>query len=1057
MKFQILDITNLSMLKTLIIYAAKKIYLNALSISAWICFLVVFNPIYAQQHKPLSITEENITVLPDALGNVIPDFSYAGYKGGDSEIPFIAAKVSVSHIKEDATNLIQYAIDYVSKLPKDTNGFRGAIQLSKGTYNVSGTLKIHTSGVVLRGAGLQDDGTVILGTGKSRNTLIEVVGGNNKVIESKLTINDNYVPVGGKKLIVEHNKTIKVGDHITITRPSSKEWIEKLGTDHFGGGITSIGWKPGQRDINWDRVVTAVNGNEILIDAPLTNAIEKEYSESYVSLYKWEDRVEQIGVENVKLVSSYDSSNSKDEDHRWMAISVNNAKDIWIRRIAFHHFAGSAVFLLSSSQRVTVEDCISLEPISEIGGQRRYTFHTKGQQTLFQRCYSEGGYHDFSIGYMAAGPNAFVHCHAYDSYNFSGAVDSWSTGSLFDNVYIDNHAISFKNRGQDGNGAGWTAANSLIWQSSAALVECEQPPTAMNWAYGIWSQFNGNGYWEKSNEHIKPRSMYYALLSARIGNSVSRRALFKPIDGGGTSSPTVELAKVLSTDSYSVESSLKDFIFQTINNNPLNIKLDGMLLTDEVKQNSINKLPSKNMTIHNGWLVAQEGVLVGNKLDVQWWSGSSRPYGTMKAKPHITRFVPGEKGLGLTDDLTEVAKYMTSNNILSIDHNYGLWYDRRRDDHERTRRINGEVWPPFYELPFARSGEGIAYDGLSKYDLTRYNHFYWNRLEEFAKLADENGLVLLHQNYFQHNILEAGAHYTDFPWRTANNINNVGFPEPVHYAGDKRIFMDEQFYDINHPIRREIHRAYIRKCLENFQNNSNVIHLISAEFTGPLHFVEFWIDVIKEWKQETDKNVFVALSTTKDVQDVILKDKNRATEIQFIDIRYWHYQADGSTYAPEGGKHLAPRQHARLLKPKKTSFDQVYRAVSEYRMNFPDKAVIYSGDNHPSMAWAIFMAGGSMAALPKIEDKNFLKAAATMQPKEINGIKVLESELGAILYGVTIEQILNTIPQYKGTYHVSIIDSSSGQVKSLGKINLQKVPKQFQEFNKSTVVWLSKK
>src|SRR5690606_12202213 len=313
---------------------------------------------------------------------------------------------------------------------------------------------------------------------------------------------------------------------------------------------------------------------------------------------------------------------------------------------------------------------------------------------------------------------------------------------------------------------------------------------------------------------------------------------------------------------------------------------------------------------------------------------------TMKAKPHITRFVPGEKGLGLTDDLTEVAKYMTSNNILSIDHNYGLWYDRRRDDHERTRRINGEVWPPFYELPFARSGEGIAYDGLSKYDLTRYNHFYWNRLEEFAKLADENGLVLLHQNYFQHNILEAGAHYTDFPWRTANNINNVGFPEPVHYAGDKRIFMDEQFYDINHPIRREIHRAYIRKCLENFQNNSNVIHLISAEFTGPLHFVEFWIDVIKEWKQETGKNVFVALSTTKDVQDVILKDKNRATEIQFIDIRYWHYQADGSTYAPEGGKHLAPRQHARLLKPKKTSFDQVYRAVSEYRMNFPDKAVI---------------------------------------------------------------------------------------------------------------------
>ena len=36
----------------------------------------------------------------------------------------------------------------------------------------------------------------------------------------------------------------------------------------------------------------------------------------------------------------------------------------------------------------------------------------------------------------------------------------------------------------------------------------------------------------------------------------------------------------------------------------------------------------------------------------------------------------------------------------------------------------------------------------------------------------------------------------------ANNINNTGFPEPVPYAGDKRIFMAEQFYDISNPERR---------------------------------------------------------------------------------------------------------------------------------------------------------------------------------------------------------------------------------------------------------------
>ena len=45
-------------------------------------------------------------------------------------------------------------------------------------------------------------------------------------------------------------------------------------------------------------------------------------------------------------------------------------------------------------------------------------------------------------------------------------------------------------------------------------------------------------------------------------------------------------------------------------------------------------------------------------------------------------------------------------------------------------------------------------------------------------LGDECGLVLFHENYFQHNILEAGAHWADCPWRPANNVNDTGLPEP---------------------------------------------------------------------------------------------------------------------------------------------------------------------------------------------------------------------------------------------------------------------------------------
>lgn len=56
-------------------------------------------------------------------------------------------------------------------------------------------------------------------------------------------------------------------------------------------------------------------------------------------------------------------------------------------------------------------------------------------------------------------------------------------------------------------------------------------------------------------------------------------------------------------------------------------------------------------------------------------------------------------------------------------------------------------------------------------------------------------------------------------------------PEPVPFAGDKRIFVADMFYDISHPVRREFHRKYIRQCLDNFADDANVVQLISAEFT----------------------------------------------------------------------------------------------------------------------------------------------------------------------------------------------------------------------------------
>lgn len=974
-----------------------------------------------------------LVYIADSLGNRVPDFSWCGYMAGEKPVPVVPARIFVPATEGDATFRIQSAIDYVASLPPDSSGIRGAVLLGKGIFKVSGSIRIHTSGIVLRGCGAGDNGTQLTGTGKNRNTLIVIAGKSDQNTGPSYPISDIYVPVNATEFETAFADKFNPGDRIIIRRPCTKAWITDIHMDKPGGANGWNSWKPGTRILSWDRTITAVNGNKITIDAPLTTAIEERYGGGLISGYEWPGRLFNAGVENMCCVSEFNENNPKDEEHRWMAITMENVCDAWVRQVVFRHFAGSAVALYETAKRITVEDCKSLGPVSEIGGMRRNTFFTSGQQTLFQRCYAEYGCHDFAAGYCAAGPNAFVQCESYLPFSYSGSVDSWASGLLFDIVKVDGNALSFSNLKQAKQGAGWNAANSVFWQCCASRIDCDSPPGATNRSFGSWAEFSGDGEWYESDEHVRPRSLYYGQLADRLGDHMPENANLLPVTSEGCTSPTIEQAQGYVEQAVWPCIKLADWIDMAGRRNPITTGHDEAVSVDQIPLKSPPHVTtSMPVEISGGLIICNGSVVTGSRICGSFWKGTSRPYGINSSSVHITRFVPGRTGKGLTDDLDEVAEWMNRNRIVAYEHHHGLWYDRRRDDHERIRRMDGDVWPPFYELPFARSGKERAWDGLSKYDLTEYNHWYWSRLKQFAGLADQKGLVLVHQNYFQHNILEAGAHWADFPWRTANNINNTGFPEPPPYAGDKRIFMAEQFYDVNHPVRREIHKAYIRKCLDNFKENNNVIQLISAEYTGPMTFTRFWIDVISQWQQEIGKKVIVGLSATKDVQDSVLADPVRSAVIDLIDIRYWQYRKDGSLYAPEGGKNLAPRQYARLIDTGKTSFEQVYRAVREYRDKYPEKAVIYSFNDNDELGWAVFMAGGSMAGIPAVEDPDFLKDAARMTPISPSENKdcytIGNEQVGYIMYFYSTTKISYDPGKMTGNKSVICIDPGNGQI-----------------------------
>jgi hypothetical protein len=815
---------------------------------------------------------------------------------------------------------------------------------------------------VLRGSGAGAVGTKLLGTGSQRRALIQIEGvGNRRTRDNRqYRIVDSYVPVGSTKLRLNSTANLSVGDEVVIKRPSTREWIQALGMDAFG-----ITWKPGTRDILWDRTIVAIDESTITVDAPITTAIERRFGGATVEPYDWPGRIANVGVEDLRIDSEYSPGNANDEEHAWFGVTMENTQNAWVRRVEFRHFAGGAVALWESTRWITVEDCISLDPISERGGYRRHSFSSQGQLTLFLRCWSEYGQHDFTVGHCAAGPNSFVNCYAAEAGGGSGPMESWASGTLYDNVRIEGGSLDLENSWNMPPGAGWSAANCVLWQSQAATMRVDRPPTANNWAIGVWGGFSGDGTFQGRSDFVEPISLYQAQLRERRGESAAARIGVGLMVPKGATNPTISEAATFASQSTRPPPRLIDVIRTSM------IEASHRAPLRQPSEKSSTSHPGSHLrdakqarlSVKNGRLVFGDELVTGGLIQQDFWRGTIRPNEAAASGPAITRFVPGRVGNGFTDDLEQVADIMRADGVAVFDHHYGLWYDRRRDDHTMVRRQDGNVAPPFYEQPFARTGRGKAWDGLSKYDLKRFNPWYWNRLREFAQLCEDRGLVLFHQNYFQHNILEAGAHWADCPWRPANNVNETGLPEPPPYIGDKRIFMASQFYDVTDAQRRELHRGYIEQCLDNFAGCYNVIQMTSAEYSGPLEFTQFWLDTVIEWEKKRGHEALIALSAPKDIQDAILNDPQREPFIDIIDIRYWSYTAGDEVYAPEGGKNLSPRQHLRQTKHKPAGFAAIVKAVREYRERYPEKAVTYYADMHcPSGrdGWAVLIGGGSL-------------------------------------------------------------------------------------------------
>ncbi|KAF9107942.1 hypothetical protein BGX29_004055 [Mortierella sp. GBA35] len=528
-------------------------------------------PLYEEAssaHRPADTGNLESLRFPDANGNCVPNFSRVGYREGHVKIPMVPVQMVVEPSLDpcgDDTARIQAAIDQVGRLPLECVGhdgarIRGAVLLKAGTYRVAGALIINASGVVLRGEGQDDYGTIIVATGNIQRDFILVNGmlqsemGTVEMQRAKArtremmptngykgsrkpdtyTQSGVYVAVGSTQIPVLDTKGYNIGDRIVIERPGSDEWINDIGMDKLpprpDNNSPSTQWTAKSFTFRFERKIVAIDQatRTFTVDIPMVMCLDPKYPPAriYDLIHKF-PTISDVGVENLRVVSETDPCNPEDESHGWYGVVVDNTINGWVADVTTMHFV-SGIFASAWSRYITIQDCSVLYPVSKpTAGGRRYQFNLSGQMGLVKRCFTNNARHDFITLGRVCGPNVFVDSTGVDGNNDTGPHERWAMGVLYDNITCN--TVNVRQRSWMGSGQGWAGVFHVVYNCTANNHNnCFQDaPGVTNWILGFKGGITKKPMFEAPSSRRKPldcstepRSLYWAQLVARMNGDI---------------------------------------------------------------------------------------------------------------------------------------------------------------------------------------------------------------------------------------------------------------------------------------------------------------------------------------------------------------------------------------------------------------------------------------------------------------------------------------------------------------------------------------------------------
>lgn len=149
--------------------------------------------------------------------------------------------------------------------------------------------------------------------------------------------------------------------------------------------------------------------------------------------------------------------------------------------------------------------------------------------------------------------------------------------------------------------------------------------------------------------------------------------------------------------------------------------------------------------------------------------------------------------------------------------------------------------------PWQRTGPGDALDGKPKFDLTKFNPEYFDRLRTRIGAAEKRGVyvsVMLFEGWGLQRIKDS---YKMHPFHPDNNINGI--------KGDRNgDGVGVEIHELGAPEVLAIQKAYVRKVIDTVNGFDNLLYEISNEnHPESTKFQYFMIDFIHEVEKSMPK------------------------------------------------------------------------------------------------------------------------------------------------------------------------------------------------------------